>query len=183
MGHGNRTSLGWRCLTRAAPTCDMFNLWSSYFHILLTAVRHLLNVTLTSVHNLCTVVLVLWLSLYCWKGQVWQVNLSVFLPDVPALACVMHLRTCLTTYIWSRKGLDVACARLPTDRVLFHAHTTHSVTEVSLSRGPVSGIAFQDTRRGYHLQQLQAWTQDILVFLQPGRNVTSCLIARYKCLY
>ena len=73
--------------------------------------------------------------------------------DVPnfKLACFVfsslsgHVRTCLTTYIWSRKGLDVTCARLPTDRVLFHAHTTHSVTEVSLSRGLVSGIAFQDT--------------------------------------
>jgi len=52
---------------------------------------------------------------------------------------------CQTTYIWSRKGLDVAYARLPTDRVLLHAHTTHSVTEVSLSRGLESGIAFQDT--------------------------------------
>ena len=52
------------------------------------------------------------------------------------LSLVMHLRTCLTTYIWSRKGLDVTCARLPTDHVLFQAHTTHSVTEVSLSRGP-----------------------------------------------
>ena len=44
-----------------------------------------------------------------------------------------HLCTWLTTYIWSRKGLDAGSARLPTDRVLFHAHTTHSVTEVSLS--------------------------------------------------
>jgi len=61
------------------------------------------------------------------------------------LCLVMHLRTCLTTYIRSRKGLDVTCARLPTDRVLFHAHTTHSVIEVSLPRGLVSGIAFQDT--------------------------------------
>ena len=64
--------------------------------------------------------------------------------DVPnfKLACFVfsslsgHVRTCLTTYIWSRKGLDVTCARLPTDHVLFQAHTTHSVTEVSLSRGP-----------------------------------------------
>jgi len=61
------------------------------------------------------------------------------------LCLVMHLRTCLTTYIWSRKGLVVTCVRLRTDRVLFHAHTTHSVTEVSLSRGLVSGIAFRDT--------------------------------------
>ena len=49
-----------------------------------------------------------------------------------------HLRTWLTTYIiWSRKGLDAGSARLPTDRVLFHAHTTHSVTGVSrLPGGP-----------------------------------------------
>jgi len=32
-------------------------------------------------------------------------------------------------------------------------------------------------------QWLEAWTQDILVFLQPGCNVTSCLIARYKYSY
>jgi len=61
------------------------------------------------------------------------------------LCLAMHHRTYLTTYIWSRKGLDVACIRLLTDRVLFHAHTTHSVTEVSLSRGHMSGIASQDT--------------------------------------
>jgi len=30
--------------TRAAPSCDMFNLGSSYFHVALTTVRHLLNV-------------------------------------------------------------------------------------------------------------------------------------------
>ena len=52
MGHGNRTTLGWRCHTRAQPECDMFNLGSSYFHVPLTTVRHLLNVTLTTVHNL-----------------------------------------------------------------------------------------------------------------------------------
>jgi len=39
------------------------------------------------------------------------------------------------------------------------------------------------TRWEYHLQQLQAWTENILVFLQLGRNVTSCLIARYKYPY
>ena len=27
-----------------APSCDIFNLGSSYFHVLLAAVRHLLNV-------------------------------------------------------------------------------------------------------------------------------------------
>jgi len=62
------------------------------------------------------------------------------------LCLAMHRRTYLTTYIWSRKGLDLACVRLLTDRVLLHAHTTHSVTEVSLSRGHMSaGIASQDT--------------------------------------
>jgi len=37
------TTLGWTCPTRAAPSCDMFNLGSSYFHVALTTVRHLLN--------------------------------------------------------------------------------------------------------------------------------------------
>ena len=46
-----------------------------------------------------------------------------------------HLRTWLTIYIWSRKGLDAGSARLLTDHVLFHAHTTHSVTGVSLLPG------------------------------------------------
>ena len=49
--------------------------------------------------------------------------------------------------IWSRKGLDAVSARLPTDRVLFHAHTTHSVTGVLLLPGHVSGTASQQT---YH---------------------------------
>ena len=26
MGHGNRTTLGWKCHTRAVPSCDIFNL-------------------------------------------------------------------------------------------------------------------------------------------------------------
>jgi len=33
------------CLKRYAPSCDMFNLGSSYFHVALTTVRHLLTVT------------------------------------------------------------------------------------------------------------------------------------------
>jgi len=56
-----------------------------------------------------------------------------------------HLRTWLMTYIWSRKGLDAGSARVPTDRVLFHAHTTHSVTGVLLLPGHVSGTASQQT--------------------------------------
>jgi len=56
-----------------------------------------------------------------------------------------HLRTWLTTYIWSQKGLDAGSARLPTDRVLFHAHTTHSVTGVSLLPGRMSGTPSQQT--------------------------------------
>ena len=38
------TTLGWTCHTRAAPSSDMFNLGSSYFHVALTTVRHLLTV-------------------------------------------------------------------------------------------------------------------------------------------
>ena len=43
MGHRNKTTLGRRCQTRAAPSCDMFNLGSSYLHVLLTTLRHLLK--------------------------------------------------------------------------------------------------------------------------------------------
>ena len=39
------TTLGWTCHTRAAPSSDMFNLGSSYFHVALTTVRHLLTVS------------------------------------------------------------------------------------------------------------------------------------------
>ena len=38
------TTRGWKCHTRAAPWCDIFNLASSYFHVPLTTVRHLLTV-------------------------------------------------------------------------------------------------------------------------------------------
>jgi len=100
------------------------------------------------------------------------------------LCLAMHLRTCLTTYIWSRKGRDVACVRPPTDRVLLHAYTTHSVTEVSLSRGLVSGIASQDT---YAMKISPTAASGVnskhIGFLQPERSVTSCLIARYKYSY
>ena len=34
------------CHTEAAPSCDIFKLGSSYFHVPLTTVRHLLNITL-----------------------------------------------------------------------------------------------------------------------------------------
>ena len=47
MGHGNYDDPRLTCHTRAAPSCDIFNLGSSYFHVPLTTVRHPLNVTLT----------------------------------------------------------------------------------------------------------------------------------------
>ena len=37
--------------TRAAPSCAMFNLGSSYFHVPLTTVRHLLNVESETTHG------------------------------------------------------------------------------------------------------------------------------------
>ena len=54
-----------------------------------------------------------------------------------------HLRTWLTTYIWSRKGR----LRSSTDRscAVPNTHTTHSVTGVSLLPGHVSGTASQQT--------------------------------------
>jgi len=47
------TTLGWKCHTRAAPSCDIFNLSSSYFHVPLTTMRHLL--TVVSVKNVSSV--------------------------------------------------------------------------------------------------------------------------------
>jgi len=41
--------------TDEARSCDIFNLGSSYFHVPLTTVRHLLNVTLITVHRLYSV--------------------------------------------------------------------------------------------------------------------------------
>ena len=50
MTDGSECDMGiWRPevehVTRAQPECDMFNRGSSYFHVPLTTVRHLLNVT------------------------------------------------------------------------------------------------------------------------------------------
>jgi len=44
VGQGNMTTLGWKCHTRPAPLCDILASGSSYFHVPLTTVRHLLNV-------------------------------------------------------------------------------------------------------------------------------------------
>jgi len=56
-----------------------------------------------------------------------------------------HLRTLLTTYTWFKKVLDFGSARPPTDRVLFHAHTPHLVTEALLLSGHMFGTASQHT--------------------------------------
>ena len=47
VGHGNKTTLGWKCYTRAAPSCDIFNLLFVIFHVPLTTVCQLLNVRFT----------------------------------------------------------------------------------------------------------------------------------------
>jgi len=44
-----------------------------------------------------------------------------------------------------QKVLDVGSARPPRDRVLFHAHTTHLVTEALLLLGHMFGTASQYT--------------------------------------
>ena len=56
-----------------------------------------------------------------------------------------HLRTWPTTYTWSQKVLDAGFARPPTDRALFHAHTTHLAIGALLLSGHVSGTATQHT--------------------------------------
>jgi len=91
-----------------------------------------------------------------------------------------HFRTWLTTYIWSRKGLDAGSARLPTDRVLFHAHTTHSVT-VLLLPGHMSGTASQQT---YVMRTLPTRVSGANLkrtgFLAAGAQCDILLIALYK---
>jgi len=49
------------------------------------------------------------------------------------------------TYTWFQKVQVVGFARPPTDRALFHAHTTHLVTESLLLPGHVFGTASQHT--------------------------------------
>ena len=58
------------------------------------------------------------------------------------LCLVMHLRTCLTTYIWSRKGLDVTCDR---SCVVPGTYNTFGDRSFAVAGGLVSVIAFQDT--------------------------------------
>ena len=56
VGHGNYDDPRIKCHTRAARSCDIFNLGSSYFHVTLTTMRHLLNVARTTeLHMFCRV--------------------------------------------------------------------------------------------------------------------------------
>ena len=41
--HWNMMTLSWKCRTRAAPSCDIFNLGFIIFQCPLTAVHHLYN--------------------------------------------------------------------------------------------------------------------------------------------
>ena len=52
-----------------------------------------------------------------------------------------HVPPYLADDIWSRKVIDGGYALPPTDRVPFHAHTTHSATGASLSPGHVFGTS------------------------------------------
>ena len=47
-----------------------------------------------------------------------------------------HLRTWLTTYTWFLQVQDVDSDRPPTDRTLFHAHTTHFDDRSFAADGP-----------------------------------------------
>jgi len=61
------------------------------------------------------------------------------------LCLATHLRTSPTTYIWYPKVIDGGYALPPTDRVPFHARTTHSATGASLSPVHVFGTVFWPT--------------------------------------
>ena len=87
---------------------------------------------------------------------------------------VTHLRTSPTTYIWSPKVIDGGYALSPTDRVPFHAHTTHSVTGASLSPGHVFGTVFRPTCATRTLSTAVSGVNSkrFVLMLLPGRSET-----------
>jgi len=78
------------------------------------------------------------------------------------------------TYIWSPKVIDGGYALPPTDRVPFHARTTHSATGASLSSGHVFGTVFRPTgaTRTLHTAVSGVNSKRFVLMLFPGRNET-----------
>jgi len=72
-------------------------------------------------------------------------------------------------------------ARPPTDRALFHAHTTHLATGALLLPGHMSGTASQHTCATKTLlttvSGVNLRRRILGLMLLPGRNATSCLTA------
>jgi len=93
-----------------------------------------------------------------------------------------HLRTCLTTYTWSRKVLDTSYVRPLTDRAPFHAHTTlelcccRATCLEQPAKDPCATRTLLTTVSGVNLRRI-----GFNVIL--GRNASSCLIVLYKYSY
>jgi len=88
---------------------------------------------------------------------------------------LIHLRTSPTTYIWSPKVIDGGYNALPpTDRVPFHAHTTHSATGASLSPGHVFETVFRPTCATRTLSTAVSFaiSKRFVLMLLQGRNET-----------
>jgi len=84
------------------------------------------------------------------------------------------LATLPTTYIWSPKVIDGGYALPPTDRVPFHAHTTHSATGASLSPVHVFGTVFRHTCAMRTLRTAVSGVNSkrFVLMLLPGCNET-----------
>ena len=97
---------------------------------------------------------------------------SVFSVLSSRLCLATHLRTSPTTYMCSPKVIDCGYALPPTDRVPFHAHTTHSATGASLSPGHVFGTVFRPTcaTRTLHTVVSGVNSKRFVLMLLPGHN-------------
>ena len=102
---------------------------------------------------------------YCWR---------IIIVLSSRLCLATHLRTSPMTF-WSPKVIDGGYALPPTDRVPFHAHTTHSATGASLSPGHVVfGTVFRPTcaTRTLHTAVSDVNSKRFVLMLLPGRNET-----------
>jgi len=84
---------------------------------------------------------------------------------------------CLLVFVWPRTSVHRrrhTSGLPPTDRVPFHAHTTHSATGASLSPSHVFGTVFRPTcaTRTLHTPVSGMNSKCFVLMLLPGRNET-----------
>ena len=113
------TTLGWTCHTRAAPSSDMFNLGSSYFHVALTTVRHLLNVNSFTMVPTCYFIIlytVQWHrneSTVCLSGVhsdfIFRFTITSIFSHEPGLANSLQISSCSTKELFWGGSVEWDC--------------------------------------------------------------------------